>query len=63
MGKSKINDTMVAISSISDEYFSIVIKKNNEMSIKKMETIFDIVITEPFDDSMFLAVHINLRTQ
>ena len=63
MGRSKINDTMVAISFVSDEEFSIVIKKNNEIKTKTTNSFLDIVLTEPFDDSVFLAAHINLRSK
>ena len=63
MGRSKINDTMIAISYVSDEKFTIVIKKNGVINYKTTDSYLDFIITEPFDDSVFLAANISLRTK
>ena len=63
MGRSKINDTMVAILKVSDEEFTIVTKKNGVISYKTKDSYLDFILTEPFDDSVFLAANISLRTK
>lgn len=62
MGRSKINDTMVAISYVDDNKFTLLVKKNGEVSKESNTCFLGFTISEPFDDSMFLAAHINFRT-
>ena len=63
MGRSKINDTMVAISYVDDEKFTLVTKKNNEITYESKDSYLDFILTEPYDDSMFLSASISLKTK
>ena len=62
MGKSKISDTMVAISYVDDNEYTILVKKNGVISKESNTCFLGFTISEPFDDSMFLAAHIHFRT-
>lgn len=60
-GRSKINDTMVAIKYCSDTEFIILEKKNNIIKESKTEKHMDYIICEEYNDSMLLASHIRLN--
>ena len=59
-GRSKENDTLVAISYVSDEKFIVLEKKKDIVSEKVIENISEHILCEDFDESMLLAAHISL---
>lgn len=60
LGKSKINDTEVAIYRWDDEKITILEKSNDEIIEHTHDIIMDCVLTEDVDKSVFLASHIRL---
>lgn len=60
LGKSKINDTEVAIYRWNDEEITILEKTNGEIIEHTHDIIMDCVLTEDVDKSVFLASHIRL---
>ena len=61
LGRSKINDTLVAISYCGNNEIKILAKKNGEIKEHITDGIFECIISEPFDESLFLASHISFR--
>lgn len=61
LGRSKINDTLVAISYCGNGEIKILEKKNDEIKEHIVDGIFECIISEPFDESLFLASHISFR--
>ena len=59
-GRSKINDTLVAIKYVSDDKFIILKNKANVITEIEKENYFDCIICEDFDRSVMLASHIRL---
>lgn len=63
-GRSKFNNTLIALAYCSDEGF-VILEKNNGI-IKEhyeRELYLDVICSEPFDDSVFLASHISISTK
>lgn len=60
-GRSKINNTLVAVAYVSDEKFIILEKKDNVIKEKVREKYSDCIICEDFDESLLLASHIRLN--
>ena len=61
LGRSKIDDTLVAISYCGNNEIKILAKKNGEIKEHIADGIFECIISEPFDESLFLASHISFR--
>ena len=61
LGRSKINDTLVAISYCGNNEIKILAKKNDVIKEHMADGIFECIISEPFDESLFLASHISFR--
>ena len=59
-GRSKVNDTLVAISYVSDEKFVILEKKKEVVVQKEIEKISEYIACENYDESMLIASHISL---
>ena len=59
-GRSKINNTLVAIKYISDDEIIILEKQNDIIKEHQADIIMDIIICEDFDNSRLLACHISL---
>ena len=60
-GRSKINNTLVAIAYVSDEKFIILEKKDNVISEHEKEIYLDYIACEDYDSSVLLASHIRIR--
>ncbi len=60
-GRSKMNDTLVAVAYVSDEKFIILKKKNNEIFEEVKENYLDCIICEDYDESKLLASHIRIK--
>lgn len=60
-GRSKLNNTLVAVVYVSDDKFVILEKKDNVITEKTREKYTDCIICEDFDESMLLASHIRIN--
>ena len=59
-GRSKENDTLVAIFYVSDDKFVVLEKKKDVVTKKEIENISEHILCEDYDESMLLAAHIGL---
>ena len=60
LGRSKINDTMVAFAYCSDEVFIVLSKKNGHIVEEEHELYLDHTECEDYDASLLLASHISV---
>lgn len=56
-GRSKENNTLIAISYVSDSKFVVLEKKNGEVVEKEIKGISEYILCEDYDGSMMLASH------
>ena len=59
-GRSKVNDTLVAIAYISDDKFVVLEKKNDRVIEKVVEKLTEYIVCEDYDKSRLIAAHITL---
>lgn len=57
-GRSKINDTLIAISYADDEKFVVLEKKGEVVREHVMKDNFDYILCEDFDSNVMLAMHL-----
>lgn len=60
LGRSKTNDTMVAIAECTDERLVVLTKQSEKIKKTDYEPHVKHIICEDFDSSVFLAAHIRL---
>ena len=60
-GRSKINDTTVAIKYVSDETFTILENKNGVIKEYSNKPYIDYIACEDYNESVMLAAHIRCR--
>ena len=61
LGRSKLNKTLVAINYCTNQEIKVLEKTNDIITEHVVDGMFECVISEPFDDSVFLASHISFR--
>lgn len=61
--RSKFNNLSVALSYIDENKFEIYIKKDDEITKEEIKIKSECIVSEPFDDSVFLASHIKLTNE
>ena len=59
-GRSKINDTQVAISYCSDDHMIILEKNQDTIKEHRANFLSECILCEDYDSSMMLAAHIKL---
>ena len=62
LGRSKINDSSIAILSCKDEELIILEKKKNTTKEHVIERGYNAILCEDYDKSLLLASHIHLRS-
>lgn len=60
-GRSKINNTLVAIKYVSDDKLVILKKIDNKISEHENKSYIEHIICEDYDASLLLASHIRVR--
>lgn len=63
-GKSKINNTLIALAYCSDDEY-VILEKTGEVikEHEERELYMDVICCEDFDDSVLLASHIGIQTK
>lgn len=61
LGRSKINNTKIAISYVSDNNMIILVDKDGSIKEQSVDGILEGIICEDYDESMMLASHISFR--
>lgn len=61
-GRSKLNNTTIAIAYCSDDEFIVLEKKNDIINKATTKSYMDYIVCEDYDESMLLASHITLRS-
>lgn len=62
-GRSRIGDTKIALTSCSDEEFTILEKKGDDIRESKWPTSSYYICSEDFDESLLLASNVVLRSK
>lgn len=60
-GRSKINNTLLAIKYVSDDSFIILKKQDDVVTEQEIENYLDYIVCEDYDQSMLLAAHIRIK--
>ena len=61
--RSKFNNLLVALSYIDENKYIIYIKQDDKITKEEVNVTLECIVSEPFDDSVFLASHIRLTNK
>ena len=61
--RSKFNNLLVALSYIDENKYIIYIKQDEKITKEEVNVTLECIVSEPFDDSVFLASHIRLTNK
>ena len=62
-GRSKVNDTQIALISCSDEEYTILERRGDTVKESNYPMMFDHICCEDYNDSMLLASNIRIRAE
>ena len=62
-GRSKVNDTQIALISCSDEGYTILERRGDTVKESSYPMMFDHICCEDYDDSMLLASNIRIGAE